>query len=264
MAHARVLSVDPAHFLSARPPPALRSGSRAACTACALTTTRAPLFTTQTEQLLLSGSPSRGTHLRAQAHGTWRTTRQRSTREWPPNRTGLYARDDGRRMTTTTTVTRAVRLKPEPSSTACTSSTAYACQRAALLCGERMKRCYSVALRREGRARLTSIPAPTSPCHPGALQPRARPAVANAPRDDAWLSRRHHRRPQSTASLSGSAVLREPVILDLHGSLLHRPAPRCALRLVGPYLAAAFPADAPAAVHGLLSPEARRGSGWTW
>jgi hypothetical protein len=48
----------------------------------------------------------------------------------------------------------------------------------------------------------------------------------------AWLSRRRQRRPQSTVSLSGSAVLRELMILDLHRSLLHHPARRRSVRPV--------------------------------
>jgi hypothetical protein len=50
---------------------------------------------------------------------------------------------------------------------------------------------------------------------------RARPGLAHAPRDDAWFSRRRQRRPESTASLSGSAVLRELVILTPYNHLVH-------------------------------------------
>jgi hypothetical protein len=263
--HVSLPPHDP--YLPARLPPC--SPAHALHILRRVRTTRRPFSTVRTQRLPFAGSPPRAGDVsaRSRARLLEHDAAVFGLRLAVPEQAYMRAAtaDMLRDATTATSITLATRhdaqRRGEVSDPFPDGARTHT--RRLLLEGGRTKR-RGTAPRREGRARLTSIPASTSPRYPSALRPRAGPALAHGPRDDALLSRRRQRRPQSTASLSGSAVLRELVNLDLHGSLLHRPAPRRALRLVGPYLAPAFPADAPVAVHGLLSPEARRGSGWTW
>jgi hypothetical protein len=256
--------VVPARSPSARSPLPLRFGSRAACLAGAFKTTRAlPQPPGPSISSLPTPHPAQKTSPPIHACGDWSTTRQRLTCEWRcPS--GLYARADGgytvgreeRKDRHLRRATRHGGLAPESLLDGAHTHTHGS------FSGGRMNRRHSTAPQREGCARLTSIHS-VAYIHrcPNARRIRARPVMAHVPRDDD--SRRSQRRPQSTTSLFGSAVLRELVILDVHRSLLHHPAPR-PLRPPCSHLAATSPADAPAAVHGRLCPKARRGRGWTW
>jgi hypothetical protein len=111
------------------------------------------------------------------------------------------------------------------------------------------RRC-NTAPHREGRARLTSIRAPTfhaarAPIVPAHDQERTPHATIHG-----FLAAA-----SAGASLLSSSVLREPVVLDLDGSLLHRPTPRRALRPAQSPLATTSPADPSSAVHGRLWPK---------
>jgi hypothetical protein len=109
--------------------------------------------------------------------------------------------DIRRRVTTTTTVTRAARRRPEPF-----LDGAHQFDRARTQTHRvSLRRAYEEALQRRAAPRRPGppyeYPGAYIPRHPSALRPRARPALVNAPRDDAWLSRRSQRRPQRTVSL---------------------------------------------------------------
>jgi hypothetical protein len=89
------------------------------------------------------------------------------------------------------------------------------------------RRAYEDALQHRAAPRRPSPPNSYSGAYIPALPERPRlrtqPAKAHVPRDDGFC--RSHRRPQSTASVSGSTVLRELVISDPDGPLLHGAAP---------------------------------------
>jgi hypothetical protein len=82
-----------------------------------------------------------------------------------------------------------------------------------------MTRRRNAARRREGRARPTSTPPPTSPRCPNALLPRARPATAHVSRAAAAsaVRRAPHRSPARPTGL------RELAVLDLDGFILDHP-----------------------------------------
>jgi hypothetical protein len=135
-----------------------------------------------------------------------------------------------RRVSTATTVTRAARLNPEPF-----LDGVHRFDRVRMPTRRSSsRRAYEEALQRRAASRRLGppydylsayIPTPSErTTSPRTTSPRARPTRR-------WRSRRRQRRPQSTASLSGSAVLRELMILYLRRSLLHNPARR---RSVGP------------------------------